>query len=168
MTPTGRAHIRWYAFRHAPCHLCFAIGTAIVDCVCRQFVFELRGRCVHTDQIVSIVDDDESVRVTTASLVRSFGCQTRVFASAEEFLRSADIDKTACLISDVRMPGMSGIEMHARLLELGYKLPTVFITAFPTADLHARILADGALACLAKPVDPAAISHWLNLVLGTP
>lgn len=118
------------------------------------------------DHVVSIVDDDESIRVTTASLVRSFGWHTRVYASAEEFLKSEDIDKTSCLVTDVRMPGMSGIEMYARLLERGYKFPTVFITAFPTADLHARVLADGALACLAKPVDPAAISHWLNLVLG--
>ena len=121
---------------------------------------------MQADQIVSIVDDDEGVRVTTASLVRSFGWKTRVFASAEEFLLSAHIGNTSCLISDVRMPGMSGIDMYAHLLELGYNLPTIFITAFPTADLQQRILADGALACLAKPVDPAAISHWLNLVFG--
>ena len=123
---------------------------------------------MQADQIVSIVDDDEGVRVTTASLVRSFGWKTRVFASAEEFLQSAHIEDTSCLISDVRMPGMSGIDMYARLLELGYNLPTIFITAFPTADLQERILMDGALACLAKPVDPAAISHWLNLAFGKP
>jgi FixJ family two-component response regulator len=117
-------------------------------------------------QVVSIVDDDDAVRVATASLVRSLGWPTRVFASAEEFLQSADIEETACLISDVRMTGMSGVEMYERLVELGCAPPTIFVTAFPTAALEARICANGALACLEKPVDAAAIAHCLARIFG--
>src|SRR5262245_57496995 len=108
-------------------------------------------------QIVSIVDDDEAVRLATESLVRSFGRHTRLFASAEDFLQSGYIAETACLISDIRMPGMSGVAMQDRILALGYAVPTIFITAYPAADLKARALANGALAVLDKPVDPDAI-----------
>ncbi|MGO4763048.1 response regulator [Cupriavidus sp. 2KB_3] len=121
-----------------------------------------------SDQIVSIVDDEEAVRLATESLVRSFGRQTRLFASAEEFLQSGLLAVTACLISDVMMPGMSGVAMHERILSLGYAPPTIFITAFPTADLKARAAENGALAVLDKPVDPDAIAHWLSVALDLP
>ncbi|MGO4279339.1 Response regulator receiver domain-containing protein [Cupriavidus sp. OV038] len=121
-----------------------------------------------SDQIVSIVDDEEAVRLATESLVRSFGRQTRLFASAEEFLQSGLLAVTACLISDVMMPGMSGVAMHERILSLGYTPPTIFITAFPTADLKARAAENGALAVLDKPVDPDAIAHWLSVALDLP
>ncbi len=121
-----------------------------------------------SDQIVSIVDDEEAVRLATESLVRSFGRQTRLFASAEEFLQSGLLAATACLISDVMMPGMSGVAMHERILPLGYAPPTIFITAFPTADLKARAAENGALAVLDKPVDPDAIAHWLSVALDPP
>lgn len=121
-----------------------------------------------SDQIVSIVDDEEAVRLATESLVRSFGRQTRLFASAEEFLQSGLLAATACLISDVMMPGMSGVAMHERILSLGYTPPTIFITAFPTADLKARAAQNGALAVLDKPVDPDAIAHWLSVALDLP
>jgi len=121
-----------------------------------------------SDQIVSIVDDEEAVRLATESLVRSFGRQTRLFASAEEFLQSDLLAVTACLISDVMMPGMSGVAMHERILSLGHAPPTIFITAFPTADLKARAAENGALAVLDKPVDPDAIAHWLSVALDLP
>ncbi|WP_392388457.1 response regulator transcription factor [Cupriavidus campinensis] len=117
---------------------------------------------------MSIVDDEEAVRLATESLVRSFGRQTRLFASAEEFLQSGLLAVTACLISDVMMPGMSGVAMHERILSLGYAPPTIFITAFPTADLKARAAENGALAVLDKPVDPDAIAHWLSVALDLP
>jgi FixJ family two-component response regulator len=119
-------------------------------------------------QVVSIVDDDEAVRLATATLVRSFGRHTRLFTSAEEFLQSGHIAETSCLISDVMMPGMSGVEMHDRILALGYAPPTIFITAFPAADLKAKALANGALAVLDKPVDTDAIAHWLSVALDLP
>ncbi|WOD13616.1 response regulator transcription factor [Paraburkholderia kirstenboschensis] len=119
-----------------------------------------------SSQIISIVDDDEGARVATASLVRSLGWQTRVFASAEEFLESGLIDETSCLISDIRMPGLSGIEMHDRLLALGYAIPIIFITGFPTAALEAKIQARGAPPFLEKPVDATTVERLLNLTLG--
>ncbi|MCX4155034.1 MULTISPECIES: response regulator transcription factor [Paraburkholderia] len=117
-----------------------------------------------TNLLVCIVDDDDAVRSATESLVRSLGWPTRVFASAEEFLQATDIGDVACLISDVRMTGMSGIEMHERLLERGCAPPTIFVTAFPTSALEAKILANGALAFLAKPVDATVIAHYLARV----
>ncbi|WP_428979400.1 response regulator transcription factor [Cupriavidus oxalaticus] len=111
------------------------------------------------------MDDDEAVRLATASLVRSLGRPTRMFASAEEFLASGHVAETSCLISDVMMPGMSGVAMHERVIALGYAPPTIFITAFPGPDLKAQALANGALAVLEKPVDAGAIAHWLSVAL---
>lgn len=119
-------------------------------------------------QIVSIVDDDMSVRIATSDMVRSLGYPTLVFDSAEAFLASAHIDETACLLSDVRMLGMSGVEMHDRLLLLGRAPPTIFITAFPTPALQAKINAGTVLACFAKPVDLQSIADCLALVFGKP
>jgi FixJ family two-component response regulator len=121
-----------------------------------------------SSQIISIVDDDEGARLATARLVRSLGWQARVFASAEEFLASRLIGETSCLISDIRMPGLSGIEMHDRLIALGYAIPTIFTTAFPTAALEAKIKAKGTFPFLEKPVDAATVERLLNLALGRP
>ncbi|MGF6919293.1 response regulator transcription factor [Paraburkholderia sp. 40] len=121
-------------------------------------------------RIASIVDDDEAVRLATASLIRSLGWDTRVFASAEEFLASASVAETACLISDVIMSGMSGVDLHDRLLELGCAPPTILMTAFPTAVLQAKIQAKieatSVLAFLEKPVDTAALAQCLTLASG--
>jgi FixJ family two-component response regulator len=121
-----------------------------------------------SSQVVSIVDDDQGARFATASLVRSLGWQARVFASAEEFLDSGLLDETSFLISDIQMPGLSGIEMHDRLLRLGYAIPTIFITAFSTAAQKAEIQAKGAATFLEKPVDATTVERLLNLALGTP
>ncbi|BCG02489.1 response regulator (plasmid) [Paraburkholderia sp. PGU19] len=100
--------------------------------------------------------------------MRSFGRRTSLFASAEEFLLSGQLASTSCLISDVMMPRMSGVEMHERMIALGYAPPTIFVTAFPSANLKAKALANGALAVLEKPVDPDAIAHWLSVALDVP
>lgn len=123
---------------------------------------------MRTNQVISIVDDDEAVRVATESFVRSLGWPTRVFASAEEFLQSAAVGKTACLISDVKMPGMSGVEMHEHLQNLGLAPPTIFVTAFLTAPLRAKILANGALAIFEKPLDAGALAQRLAYAVGKP
>jgi FixJ family two-component response regulator len=127
-----------------------------------------RGPSLVSSQVVSIVDDDQGARFATASLVRSLGWRAQVFASAEEFLDSGLLDETSFLISDIQMPGLSGIEMHDRLLGLGYAIPVIFITAFPTAALRAEIEAIGAAAFLEKPVDATTVERLLNLALGTP
>lgn len=114
---------------------------------------------------VSIVDDDEAVRLAVASLVRSLGWAARLFASAEEFLASGDLNDTTCLISDERMSGMSGAAMHDRLVQLGYATPMIFVTAFPTPELCSKVGDHGVLAVIEKPFDAQTIEHWLNVAL---
>ena len=138
------------------------------DSVWHALLSVCRGPSPVSSQIISIVDDDEGARVATASLVRSLGWQARVFASAEQFLSSGLIGETSCLISDIRMPGLSGIELHDRLLALGYAIPIIFTTGFPTAALEARIQARGAPPFLEKPVDAITVERLLNLALGQP
>jgi FixJ family two-component response regulator len=111
--------------------------------------------------IISIVDDNESVRLGTASLVRSAGWQTRIYASAEALLESAELEGTFCIISDVQMPGMSGLDMQSALIERGYAIPIIFITAFPDDAIRARALDNGAVCFLAKPVDTHQILSCL-------
>jgi len=103
--------------------------------------------------VISIIDDDESVRVATKSLMRSLGYVVYTFASAEEFLQSPHIDDTSCLISDVQMPNMSGIELQDHLTDRGYRTPMIFITAFPDTNSEARALKAGAVCFLSKPFD---------------
>ncbi|RDV00302.1 response regulator transcription factor [Trinickia dinghuensis] len=117
---------------------------------------------------VSIVDDDEAVRLAVASLVRSLGWEARLFASAEDFLASGQIGDTTCLISDDRMSGMPGAAMYDRLLQLGYATPVIFITAFPTPELRAKLGASGVLAVVEKPFDAHTIEHWLNVASRRP
>ncbi|HTI19138.1 MAG TPA: response regulator [Trinickia sp.] len=120
---------------------------------------------------ISVVDDDEASRLAIASLVRSLGWKANVFESAEQYLHllsSAPADHTACLISDIKMPGMSGIELHERLLASGRAPPTIFVTAFATDPLRAQVMANGALALLEKPIDAGALAHYLTVAAGTP
>ena len=84
--------------------------------------------------LISIVDDDESVRESTKDLIRSLGYVAATFASAEEYLRSGHVTDTSCLIADVQMPGMSGLELQDRLVADGHRTPIVFITAFPRQE----------------------------------
>ena len=103
------------------------------------------------DQVISIVDDDESVRESTKNLVRSLGLKAMTFESAESFLDSGDLDDTVCLIADVQMPGMSGLQLQSQLIARGHQLPIILITAFPEASVRAQALAAGALGFLSKP-----------------
>ena len=103
--------------------------------------------------LVAIIDDDESVRATTDSLVRSLGCVVFTFASAEEFLRSDRFDDFSCVIADVQMSGMSGVELQAHLLTQGNRVPFIFFTAFPDERIRAQALRAGAICYLTKPFD---------------
>jgi FixJ family two-component response regulator len=100
---------------------------------------------------ISIVDDDESVRETTKSLMRSMGFAAEAFSSGAEFLASSQLSHTVCLVSDVKMPGMSGLELHRRLLDSGNNIPTILITAYPDEGVKAHALNAGAVCYLAKP-----------------
>ena len=119
-------------------------------------------------QIIAVVDDDSEVRSAIAGLVLSLGFGVRQFASGLEFLQSEKITETACLITDVRMPELSGVELHDRILELGYPLPTIFITAFQTPNLDAKLNAAGVVAILEKPVDAHVIAECIESAIGRP
>ncbi|WP_271407894.1 response regulator transcription factor [Pseudomonas sp. Q1-7] len=104
-----------------------------------------------TTTVIAIVDDDESVREALEGLLRSSGYQARTYSDALDFLESADPNGTHCLISDIQMPGMSGVELHERLVESGVLIPTILITAFPEAAQRAGSALPGVIACLPKP-----------------
>ena len=115
--------------------------------------------------MISIVDDDASFRRATASLVRSLGHAVAAFSSAEEFLKSDRVHDTACLISDVQMPGMSGIELQNALLAQGVRLPVIFITAYPESNAREQALAAGALGFLNKPFNEENLITCLDQAL---
>jgi FixJ family two-component response regulator len=101
--------------------------------------------------LIAVVDDDEAIREATQSLLRSVGLRVAVFASAEDFLNSAQLQATDCLIVDVRMPRMSGIDLQRHLTTANYPMPIIFITAHGDAEMRARALRAGAVAFLDKP-----------------
>jgi FixJ family two-component response regulator len=114
--------------------------------------------------LVSIVDDDESARRAMANLVRSLGWRVQLFDSAEALLTSGAIGDVRCVISDVQMPGMTGVEMQDRLIERGVRLPIIFVSAFATDTLRRRAYANGALCFLTKPVDGAVVARLLDSI----
>ena len=101
--------------------------------------------------VISIVDDDESVRTALKSLIDSVGFRAEVFGSGEEFLNSPLVSKTDCLIADIRMPGMTGLELQERLNAAGASVPIVFISAHDDNDARGRGLRAGAIDFLQKP-----------------
>jgi FixJ family two-component response regulator len=104
-----------------------------------------------TAPLISIVDDDDSLRDSLNNLIRSVGFRAQGFASAEEFLNSSQLHDTQCLILDVRMPGMTGLELQRHLVAANSKIPIVFITSHADDDAQARALQSGAVAFLYKP-----------------
>jgi FixJ family two-component response regulator len=104
-------------------------------------------------KFVAIVDDDDSVRGTLQELLRSAGFPSRAFESAERFLASGHQQETACLITDIRMPGMSGLELQAKLNAECCRIPTIFITAHGDEEMRLRALRAGAVEFLQKPFD---------------
>jgi len=116
--------------------------------------------------VIAIIDDDASVRASTSSLVRSHGYTVFTFASAEEFLKSERLDGMSCVISDVRMPSMSGVELQTHLLSRGRHVPFIFITAFPEEGTFARAMKAGAIGFLTKPFDGPSLIACLNTALG--
>ena len=115
--------------------------------------------------VISIIDDDGSVRTATYNLVRSLGHTVHTFASAEEFLRSPHLNDTSCVITDIQMSNMSGLELHAHLLAEGYRVPFIFITAFSAENTRAQALKAGASCFLTKPFTAEALIDCLDLAL---
>jgi FixJ family two-component response regulator len=114
---------------------------------------------------LSVIDDDASVRAATNNLLRSHGYTVHTFASAEEFLQSTHLNDTSCVIADVQMPVMSGVELLTTMRAQGYRVPFIFITAFPDESIRARALKAGAICFLAKPFAGPTLIDCLNSAL---
>jgi FixJ family two-component response regulator len=116
--------------------------------------------------IVMIVDDDESVRRAARRLIRSYGFPVETFASADDFLASGRLSETACLVLDVQMPGLNGLELQSRLVAAGgHQVPIIFITAFNDENARAQALKAGALCYLVKPFEEADLLNSINIAL---
>jgi FixJ family two-component response regulator len=111
----------------------------------------LRGEGEATKNLISVIDDDESIRRTTTLLIESFGFRASAFPSAESFLKSGQLHDTSCLILDVRMPDMNGLELQSELAAAGCGIPIIFITAYDDKDSRGRAMQAGAVAFLDKP-----------------
>jgi FixJ family two-component response regulator len=118
--------------------------------------------------LISIVDDDESVREAIAGLINWLGFPVEMFTSAVEFLSSRSVADSSCVIADVQMPHMTGIELHKRLKQLGYGIPTILITAYPSEAARERVLADGVICYLSKPLDKDTLIGCIRLALSPP
>jgi FixJ family two-component response regulator len=111
----------------------------------------LRRVALPVPSVITVIDDDASIRVATNNLLRSRGYIVHTYASAEEFLRSPSVSETSCVIADVQMSGMSGLDMLTDMRAKGYDTPFIFITAFPDESVRARAMKAGAICFLAKP-----------------
>ena len=116
-------------------------------------------------QLVSVVDDDESVRESLPDLLREFGFRVETFASAEEFLASESLAQTRCLLLDIAMPGMSGPALQVELARQRRSIPIVFITANADENLRPQLLESGAVDCLFKPFTESALLAAVTLAL---
>ena len=117
--------------------------------------------------LVSIVDDDESVRESLPDLLKEFGFAVQSFASAEEFLASGHLEETRCLVLDIAMPGMSGPELQRELTRRNQPIPIVFITANEDSSECARVLHAGAVSCLIKPFSEMVLLHAVTKAIQT-
>jgi FixJ family two-component response regulator len=115
--------------------------------------------------MISIVDDDKFVRDATQSLLRSFGYNAATFASAEDFLRSEHVDDTSCLISDMQMPGLDGVELQTRLIAEGRQMPIIFVTASTEEKTRTRALTAGAIGLLIKPFNVDRLIEYVRAAL---
>jgi len=117
--------------------------------------------------LIAVVDDDASIRLATDSLLRSRGYAVCTFASSGDFLQSDELNETACVITDVRMPVIGGIELQAILRAQGCTVPFVFITAFPEEVVRAQAMNGGATCFLTKPFDAPTLIKYVEAALGT-
>jgi FixJ family two-component response regulator len=123
---------------------------------------ECREDSVSQTPMISIVDDDASVREAVRGLVRSLGYEAAAFGSAEEFLHSDRIDETSCLISDVKMPGLSGPDLQDHLIAHGREIPMIFVTALPEESIRMRVLKAGAFGFFRKPFHEESLIDCLR------
>ena len=115
--------------------------------------------------LISIVDDDQPFRESMRKLLMLLGYTVEEFPSAADFLASRFLPETGCLVADIHMPGITGLELHARLIKLGYAIPTILVTAYPDEVVRDRALKDGVVCYLGKPLDDEDLERWLRLAL---
>jgi len=115
--------------------------------------------------LIAIVDDDKAVRDALQRMLQTLGYDTAGFASAEQFLSRAEMRRTSCLILDARMPGMTGLALHDYLVDTGFRIPTILITACPTRSEERRATANGILSYLAKPLSERLLLDTIREVL---
>jgi FixJ family two-component response regulator len=118
-----------------------------------------------TKSLISVVDDDESVRRTSTLLIESFGFRAAAFESADTFLKSGHLHDTSCLILDVQMPGMNGIQLQSHLAAAGCGIPIIFITAYESKDNRQRAMQAGAAAFLGKPFSDEQLLQTIRSAL---
>jgi FixJ family two-component response regulator len=133
----------------------------------RRFIAFISTSALHLAKtfMISIVDDDKSVREAAKTLIRSLGYTAATFASAEEFLESGQLRDTACLITDVQMPGMSGVDLQCHLAANGHSTPVIMITAYPEEMIRERALNAGAFGFLSKPFSEESLIACLDKAL---
>ena len=120
-----------------------------------------------TPSLVSVVEDDQHFRESMRRLMRSLGYDVEAFSSAADFLASPRLIKTACLIADVQMPAMTGLELYRHLIEARYTIPTILVTAYPNAVDRTRALNDGVVCYLRKPLDDQDLIQCLRAALSS-
>ena len=150
----------YVCFRQRPNFSMVALGSQLT------ITEHLEGSGVpqHTTMI-AIVDDDAAVRVSTGNLIRSIGFDALLCASGEELLSSSRLDGTSCVITDVQMPGMSGLDLQDQLQARGYRMPIIFITAYPNERTRRHVFAAGAAGYFSKPFDGTALIECLDNAL---
>lgn len=116
---------------------------------------------------IAVVDDEEAVRAAVANLLSSLGLEVAAFGSAEEFLASPVTTTAACLITDIQMPGMSGLDLQRHLAASGNRIPIILMTGFPKEQARQQASADGAVGYLAKPFESRQLIELIDGVLGT-
>jgi FixJ family two-component response regulator len=112
--------------------------------------------------LISVVEDDEPFRESMRKLVTALGYAVEAFPSAANFLASPRLGETACLVTDVQMPGMTGVELHRHLIDAGHSIPTILVTAYPDEAVRKRVLKEGVICYLRKPVDDDHLEHCIR------
>jgi FixJ family two-component response regulator len=124
-----------------------------------------QGTGANDRPLLSVVDDDEMLRESLPDLLREFGFAARAFSSGQEFLSSDDLDETRCLILDVAMPGMSGLEVQEELKRRGQAIPVIFITGQKDEEIRKQAFSQGAVKFLYKPFSDSALLEAVNAAL---
>jgi FixJ family two-component response regulator len=120
---------------------------------------------MHRAPLIAVVDDDDALRNSLDDLLQSVGFRVQGFASAEAFLQAQPAPETACLLLDVRLPGMNGLELQRQLGGMHWRIPIIFVTAYADDDVRAHALAAGAIAVLSKPCREDDLLHAIDAAL---